>query len=60
MITLYHNPITRSLRVRWLLEKLDLDYTLKTVEFVSPVDGEVFAQNTPTGRCPTLVDRDNV
>ncbi|WP_204150106.1 hypothetical protein [Leptolyngbya sp. CCY15150] len=49
MITLYHNPITRSLRVRWLLEKLDLDYTLKTVEFVPHVDGEVL--------CPKHADR---
>ena len=56
MITLYHNPQTRSLRIRWLLEELSLEHTLKTVEFVSPVDGQIFTQNTPTGRFPTLVD----
>ncbi|MGD1859965.1 MAG: glutathione S-transferase family protein [Leptolyngbyaceae cyanobacterium] len=60
MITLYHNPQTRSLRVRWLLEELALEHTLKTVEFVPPVDGKVFIQNTPTGRFPTLVDGDIV
>lgn len=56
MITLYHNPQTRSLRIRWLLEELSLEHTLKTVEFVPPVDGKIFTQNTPTGRFPTLVD----
>jgi glutathione S-transferase len=58
MITLYHNPMTRSLRVLWLLEELGLDYTLKSVELVPPVDGKIFAQNTPTGRFPTLEDGD--
>lgn len=60
MITLYHNPLTRSLRIRWLLEELGLDHTLKTVEFVPPVDGKIFTQHTPTGRFPTLVDGDIV
>lgn len=56
MIKLYHNPMTRSLRVLWLLEELGLDYVLESVEFVPPVDGKIFAQNTPTGRFPTLED----
>lgn len=60
MITLYHNPLTRSIRIRWLLAELGLDHTLKTVEFVPPVDGKIFAQNTPAGRFPTLVDGDIV
>ncbi|NJL46366.1 MAG: glutathione S-transferase family protein [Leptolyngbyaceae cyanobacterium SM2_5_2] len=60
MMTLYHNPMTRSLRVCWLLKELSLEHTLKTVEFVPPVDGKIFAQNTPTGRFPTLVDGDIV
>jgi glutathione S-transferase len=58
MITLYHNPMTRSLRVLWLLEELGLDHTLKSVELVPPGDGKIFAQNTPTGRFPTLEDGD--
>jgi glutathione S-transferase len=56
MLELYHNPMTRSLRVLWLLEELGLDYVLKSVEFVPPVDGKIFAQKTPTGRFPTLED----
>lgn len=56
MIKLYHNPMTRSLRVLWLLEELGLDYILESVEFVPPLDGKIFAQKTPTGRFPTLED----
>ena len=55
MITLYHNPMTRSLRVLWLLEELGLEYVLKSVEFLLPAEGKIFAQNTPTERFPTLV-----
>ena len=50
--------MTRSRRVLWLLEYLGLDYTLNSVELVPPVDGKIFAQNTPTGRFPTLEDGD--
>jgi glutathione S-transferase len=56
MLKLYHNPMTRSLRVLWLLEELCLDYSLESVEFVPPVEGKLFAQKTPTGRFPTLED----
>jgi len=56
MLKLYHNPMTRSLRVLWLLEELGLDYRLESVEFVPPVEGKLFAQKTPTGRFPTLED----
>ena len=56
MITLYHNPMTRALRVRWLLEELGLDYDLNVIEFIPPTDGKIFVQNTPTGRFPTLQD----
>ena len=58
MITLYHNPMTRSLRVLWVLEELDLEYVLELVEFVPAPEGKIFAQNTPTGRFPTLKDGD--
>ena len=59
MITLYHSPRTRSLRVLWLLEELGLDYALNSVEFFPPADGKIFAQDTPTGRFPTLEDGEN-
>jgi len=56
MITLYYNPMTRSLRIRWLLEELGLGYQLKTVDFVPFAGNRIFAQSTPTGRFPTLED----
>ncbi|MEQ8963556.1 MAG: glutathione S-transferase family protein [Coleofasciculus sp. C2-GNP5-27] len=56
MLKLYHNSMTRSLRVLWLLEELGLNYSLESVEFVPPVEGKLFAQKTPTGRFPTLED----
>ncbi|MGF1499643.1 MAG: glutathione S-transferase family protein [Elainellaceae cyanobacterium] len=56
MIKLYHNPMTRSLRVLWLLEELGLDYVLETVEFVPPTSGKAFVQHTPTGKFPTIED----
>ncbi|MFG6095576.1 glutathione S-transferase family protein [Leptothoe sp. ISB3NOV94-8A] len=56
MIKLYHNPMTRSLRVLWLLEELGLSYVLEPVELKLPEDGKIFAQDTPTGRFPTLED----
>ena len=56
MITLYYNPMTRSLRIRWLLEELGLDYLLKTVDFIPFANNKIFAQSTPTGRFPTLED----
>ncbi|EDX83589.1 Glutathione S-transferase, N-terminal domain protein [Synechococcus sp. PCC 7335] len=58
MLKLYHNPMTRSLRILWLLEELGLDYRLIPVEFVPPVDGKIFSQKTPTGRFPTLEDEE--
>ncbi|MDJ0702436.1 MAG: glutathione S-transferase family protein [Leptolyngbyaceae cyanobacterium MO_188.B28] len=56
MLTLYHSPMTRSLRVFWVLEELGLEYVLKSIEFIPPTDGKIFVQNTPIGRFPTLED----
>ena len=54
---LYHAPRTRSLRIAWLLEELELPYQLERVEF-TPTTGRFFAQSTPTGKLPTLEDGD--
>jgi glutathione S-transferase len=54
MITLYHAPRTRSLRIVWLLEELGVPYELATVGFEPPA--RQFSQRTPTGKFPTLVD----
>lgn len=55
MIKLYFAPRTRSVRIAWLLEEMGLPYELERVEFVPPAK-RFFAQKTPTGKLPTLVD----
>jgi glutathione S-transferase len=54
MITLYHAPRTRSVRILWLLEELGLPYELKKVEFVRP--SKTFSQRTPLGKLPVIED----
>ncbi len=56
MITLWHAPRSRSVRVHWLLEELDIPYRLETVEFVPP--SVPFAQRTPFGKFPAIEDGD--
>ncbi|MEO0348799.1 MAG: glutathione S-transferase family protein [Cyanobacteria bacterium P01_A01_bin.15] len=56
MIKLYHHPMTRSLRVLWLLEELGLAYSLETPDLCLPAEGKIFAQETPMGRFPTMED----
>ncbi len=55
MLTLYFAPRTRAVRVRWLLEELEIPYELIRVDF-KPTTGQFFIQDTPTGKLPTLVD----
>lgn len=59
MLKLYYAPRTRSARILWLLEELGLAYELVRGEFVPPV-ARFFAQDTPTGKYPTLEDGDVV
>ena len=54
MIKLYQAPRTRSLRVLWLLEELGLPFELVTIEYQPPATP--FAQQTPSGKFPTLED----
>ncbi len=58
-IRLYFAPRTRAIRVRWLLEELDLPYALERVTF-KPTSDQFFIQDTPSGKIPTLVDGDIV
>jgi glutathione S-transferase len=55
MLRLYHAPRTRSVRVLWLLEELELPFELVTVPFKAP-SSEFFVQETPLGKIPTLED----
>jgi len=59
MIKLYFAPRTRSVRILWLLEELDLPYELQRVDFLPPAK-QFFAQRTPTGKLPTIEDGDVV
>ena len=55
MITLYHSPLSRSVRILWLLEELGLPYQLKAAA-LEPPSPKPFAQKTPSGKFPTLED----
>lgn len=57
MLTLYHAKRTRSARVLWLLEELEIPYELVSQEFI-PSTGKFFQQETPTGKYPTITDGD--
>ena len=55
MIKLYFAPRTRSVRILWLLEELELPYALERVDF-QPTARKFFSQQTPTGKLPTIED----
>ena len=57
MIKLYHAPLSRSLRILWLLEELGLPYELETMELLPPAPAP-FAQRSPLGKFPTIEDGD--
>ena len=59
MIKLYFAPLTRAVRVLWLLEELGLPYELERVDF-QPTARVFFAQHTPLGKLPTIEDGDIV
>lgn len=54
MITLFFAPLTRAIRIRWLLEELGLDYRIVETEFDRKAGPA--GQNTPSGRFPVLQD----
>ena len=55
MIKLYHAPLSRSVRVVWLLEEMGLPYELRAAP-LEPTMPKPFAQKTPTGKVPTIED----
>jgi glutathione S-transferase len=56
VITLYHAPRTRSVRVLWLLEELGVPYRIERVEFTPPK--QQFVQKAPFGKLPAIEDGD--
>jgi glutathione S-transferase len=64
-ITLYHSPMSRSVRVRWALEEMGLPYTLHQLGFITPevrgnVGGEEFKAINPMQKVPAMTDGDEV
>ena len=53
MITIYHVPHSRSMRVVWLMEELGEDYRLQTMAIPLP---ESFRQVNPLGCVPAIDD----
>ncbi len=59
MLTLHHAPNTRAVRVVWLLEELQLPYTLNRMEFhPRAMKSEIHLARHPMGRVPVLQDGD--
>ncbi|MBI1252064.1 MAG: glutathione S-transferase family protein [Alphaproteobacteria bacterium] len=58
MLTLYHSPGTRSMRVRWLCEEMGVPLDVKTNAFRNP--DAAFQAVSVMGTVPVLVDGDLV
>lgn len=57
MLTVYHVPITRSLRVLWLCQELELPHEVRTIDFGADyrASPEWRALN-PVGKVPVMTD----
>lgn len=54
MITLHHCPQSRSMRVLWLLEELDVPFRVKVRAFDKTLRAPEFLSLSPAGRVPAL------
>ncbi len=59
MIKLYHSPLSRSVRILWLLEELAIPFELVSAPLEDPESGP-FAQKTPWGKVPVIEDGETV
>ncbi|QTD57121.1 glutathione S-transferase family protein [Parasphingorhabdus cellanae] len=57
MLKLYFAPLTRSIRIKWLLEELEIAHEIVPVAFNRDGD-KGFAQHTPAGNFPYIEDGD--
>jgi len=60
MITVFHAPRTRSIRVLWMLEEMGLSYEVRQVDFPRHYADEEFMRMNPAGTIPVLKDGDVV
>ena len=58
MLRLYFAPLTRSIRIKWLLEELGLAHEIIPRQFDPAAPGT--GQDTPSGRYPVLHDGDTM
>lgn len=60
-ITVYHLPRSRSMRVIWLLEELDLPYNVESLDFVpGKFGGDDYTIIHPLNKVPAIKDGDMV
>jgi len=58
MLQLYFAPLTRSIRIKWLLEELGVEHEI--VKRAFDREAQYAGQDTPSGRYPVLCDGDIV
>ncbi|MEM7017469.1 MAG: glutathione S-transferase family protein [Pseudomonadota bacterium] len=59
MITIYHTPGTRSVRVIWLCEELSIPYEVVTIDFSAKYrSSPEWRKMNPTGKVPVMTDGD--
>jgi len=58
MIIVYGAPPTRSLRVVWMLEEMQLPYEVRAIDFGKRLEDAEFLEASPTGAFPGLRDGD--
>ncbi|MBL4870079.1 MAG: glutathione S-transferase family protein [Robiginitomaculum sp.] len=55
--TVYHLPRSRSMRVLWLLEELNLPYTVETLDFIpGKFGGDDYSKVHPLNKVPAFKD----
>ena len=59
-IRLHHGALSRSVRIRWLLEEMGLEYEIIPVTSIEEHHTEAFLAKNPLGLLPVLEDGDRV
>ncbi|SNY44987.1 glutathione S-transferase [Arsukibacterium tuosuense] len=59
-LTLYTNPNSRGRIIRWLLEELNVPYTVKVLEYGAEIKSAEFLALNPLGKVPVITHGDLV